>query len=67
MANRIYASNMSLDACTEDERGRVDWPNRMTTVFVFITDLVRPAGFRTSRHKPSRPAWSTSVFCSSGQ
>ena len=25
MARLIYASNMSLDGCTEDERGGFDW------------------------------------------
>ena len=31
MARLIYASNMSLDGCTEDERGAFDWARRTTT------------------------------------
>ena len=44
MAKLIYASNVSLDGCTEDERGAVDWAEPDDDVFAFITDLVRPAG-----------------------
>lgn len=42
MARLIYASNMSLDGCTEDERGALDW-NPPDEVFVFITGLMRSA------------------------
>ena len=44
MAQLIYASNMSLDGCTEDERGAFDWAPPDDDVFVFITDLMRSAG-----------------------
>src|SRR5205085_7786427 len=44
MAKLIYASNMSLDGCTEDERGAVDWAPPDDDVFVSITDLMRSAG-----------------------
>ena len=44
MAKLIYASNMSLDGCTEDERGAFDWAPPDDDVFVFITDLMRSAG-----------------------
>ena len=44
MARLIYASNMSLDGCTEDERGAVDWAPRDDDVFAFITELMRSAG-----------------------
>jgi dihydrofolate reductase len=44
MAKLIYASNMSLDGCTEDERGAFDWAPPDEDVFVFITDLMRSAG-----------------------
>ena len=44
MAKLIYASNMSLDGCTEDEHGRFDWAPPDDGVFVFITDLMRSAG-----------------------
>src|SRR6266545_3340854 len=44
MATLIYASNMSLDGCTEDERGAFDWTRPDDEVFVFITDLMRSAG-----------------------
>ena len=37
MAKLIYASNMSLDGCTEDERGGFDWAPPDDDVFVFIT------------------------------
>ena len=47
MAKLIYASNMSLDGCTEDARGALDWAPPDDDVFVFITDLMRSAG-RTS-------------------
>jgi dihydrofolate reductase len=44
MARLIYASNMSLDGCTEDERGAFDWAPPDDEVFAFITDLMRSAG-----------------------
>lgn len=44
MARLIYASNMSLDGCTEDERGAFDWASPDDDVFAFITDLMRSAG-----------------------
>ena len=44
MAKLIYASNMSLDGCTEDERGALDWAPPDDEVFASITDLMRSAG-----------------------
>ena len=44
MAQLIYASNMSLDGCTEDERGGFDWAPPDDDVFASITDLMRSAG-----------------------
>jgi dihydrofolate reductase len=44
MAKLIYASNMSLDGCTEDEHGAFDWAPPDDDVFVFITGLMRSAG-----------------------
>jgi dihydrofolate reductase len=44
MAKLIYASNMSLDGCTEDERGAFDWAPPDDEVFVFITELMGSAG-----------------------
>jgi dihydrofolate reductase len=44
MARLIYALNMSLDGCTEDERGAVDWAPADDEVFVFIAGLMRSAG-----------------------
>lgn len=44
MAKLIYASNMSLDGCTEDERGAFDWAPPDDDVFVSITELMRSAG-----------------------
>lgn len=44
MAKLIYASNMSLDGCTEDERGALDWAPPDDAVFAFITKLMRSAG-----------------------
>ena len=40
----IYASNMSLDGCTEDERGAFDWAPPDDDVFTAITKLMRSAG-----------------------
>lgn len=44
MAKLIYASNVSLDGYTEDERGAFDWAAPDDDVFAFITDLLRSAG-----------------------
>ena len=44
MAKLIYASNMSLDGCTEDERGALDWAPPDDDVFAFITEIMRSAG-----------------------
>jgi dihydrofolate reductase len=43
MAKLIYASNMSLNGWTEDERGAFDWAPPDDDVFVAITDLMRSA------------------------
>lgn len=44
MASLIYASNVSLDGWTEDERGAFDWARPDDEVFMCITDLMRSAG-----------------------
>ncbi len=44
MAKLIYASNMSLDGWTEDERGGFDWAPPDDEVFAFITSLMESAG-----------------------
>lgn len=44
VAKLIYASNMSLDGWTEDDRGGFDWAPPDDEVFVFITGLMRSAG-----------------------
>lgn len=44
MAKLIYASNMSLDGWTEDERGALDWAPPDDDVFARITELMRSAG-----------------------
>jgi dihydrofolate reductase len=44
MAKLIYASNMSLDGWTEDERGGLDWAPPDDEVFAFTTELMRSAG-----------------------
>ena len=44
MAKLIYASNMSLDGCTEDAHGGFDWAPPDDDVFVFITGIMRSAG-----------------------
>jgi dihydrofolate reductase len=44
MARLIYASNMSLDGWTEDERGGFDWAPPDEDVFVSITEVMRSAG-----------------------
>ncbi|MGW7352190.1 dihydrofolate reductase family protein [Streptomyces sp. NPDC054784] len=43
MAKLVYASNMSLDGCTEDARGAFDWAPPDDDVFVAITGLMRSA------------------------
>jgi dihydrofolate reductase len=43
MARLIYASNMSLDGWTEDERGGFDLAPPDDDVFAFITELMRSA------------------------
>lgn len=40
VAKLIYASNMSLDSYTEDERGAFDWAPPDDDVFAFITELM---------------------------
>jgi dihydrofolate reductase len=44
MAKLIYASNISLDGFTEDDRGAFDWAPPDDDVFAFITELMRSAG-----------------------
>ena len=44
MGKLIYASNVSLDGWTEDERGAVDWAPPDDEVFASITDLMRSVG-----------------------
>ena len=44
MAKLIYASNMSLDGCTEDVHGALDWAPPDDAVFAFITEVMRSAG-----------------------
>lgn len=44
MAKLIYASNMSLDGWTGDERGAFDWAPPDDDVFAFITRLMRSVG-----------------------
>ena len=44
MAKLIYASNMSLDGCTVDEQGRLDWAPPDDEVFASITELMGSAG-----------------------
>src|SRR5437868_14275705 len=44
MTRLIYASNMSLDGCTEDERGAFDWAPPDDDVFASITEVMRSAG-----------------------
>jgi dihydrofolate reductase len=44
MAKLIYVSNMSLDGCTEDDRGAFDWAPPDDEVFALTRDLMRLAG-----------------------
>jgi dihydrofolate reductase len=43
MGKLIYVSNVSLDGCTEDQDGALDWAPPDDDVFAFITDLMRSA------------------------
>ena len=43
-AKLIYASNTSLDGCTEDDRGALDWAPPDDDVFVWITELMASVG-----------------------
>jgi hypothetical protein len=40
MAKLIYASNMSLDGCTEDERGAFDWAPPDDELALFVWPVV---------------------------
>ena len=44
MARLIYASNMSLDGCTEDDLGAFDWAPPASNVFAFITEPMGSPG-----------------------
>lgn len=44
MAGLVYATNMSLDGWTEDERGGLDWAPPDDDVFACITELMGSAG-----------------------
>ncbi len=44
MAKLIYASNMSLDGCTEDAQGGIDWAPPDDDVFASITELMGSVG-----------------------
>ncbi len=44
MAKLIYASNLSLDGCTEDRSGAFDWAPPDDEVFARITEVMRSAG-----------------------
>lgn len=44
MAKLIYASNMSLDGCTEDAEGGINWAPPDDDVFASITEVMRSAG-----------------------
>jgi dihydrofolate reductase len=44
LARLIYASNMSLDGCTEDAQGAFDWAPPDDDVFAATTDLMRAEG-----------------------
>ena len=43
-AKLVYASNLSLDGCTEDHRGGFDWAPPDDDVFVRITEVMASAG-----------------------
>src|SRR4051812_10535022 len=61
MAKLIYASNMSLDGWTEDERGGFDWAPPDDDVFAFITELMGSAGtyFYGRRMYETMAVWET--------
>ena len=42
-ANLVYASNLSLDGCTEDHRGAFDWAPPDDDVFARITEVMASA------------------------
>ena len=44
MAKLIYASNVSLDGCTENEHGELAWAPPDDDVFVLVTELMRSTG-----------------------
>ncbi|GAB2691132.1 dihydrofolate reductase family protein [Thalassiella azotivora] len=44
MAKLTYASNVSLDGCTEDARGALDWAPPDDDVFAAVTEVMRSAG-----------------------
>lgn len=44
MAKLIYASNMSLDGCTEDASGGLDWAPPSDEVFASITEVMASVG-----------------------
>jgi dihydrofolate reductase len=44
MSKLIYIANVSLDGYIEDTHGDFDWTDPSDEFYVFITDLVRPAG-----------------------
>src|SRR5688572_17329737 len=44
MATLLYASNMSLDGWTEDDRGALDWAPPDDDVFASTRDVMRSAG-----------------------
>ncbi len=44
MGKLIYASNVSLDGCTEDAHGALDWAPSDDDVFASITALMRSSG-----------------------
>lgn len=43
MGELIYVSNASLDGCTEDQHGALDWAPPDDEVFAFTTELMRLA------------------------
>ena len=49
MAKLIYASNMSIDGCTEDEHGRFDWAAPDDDVFASTTELMRAGTYLYGR------------------
>ena len=69
MAKLIYASNVSLDGCTEDERGAFDWATPDDDVFAFITDLMRSAStyLYGRRMYDTMAVWETANTSSSGE